>query len=204
MREGVLGVGYLAISVKLYIMTSINFSKKKKKMRLGRNLLEEEVRVKTPIPLTRRQLLYEPDCQLVWPNRPCGACQAERSFSSQESLSGNWKQSGLRYLGQTIVWWAKRRSHRPVWRIVVLLPAEDQQDRDVMLKADARHLYRSFRSRSIATRSIYASRRLAKKSRDSLNEASWHHTCTGERHANLNPSRIQSGQIRLKPNLLFQ
>lgn len=45
-----LGVGYLVEEDKLYPMTSINFSKRKKKMRIGKNLLVEEVRGKTPNP----------------------------------------------------------------------------------------------------------------------------------------------------------
>ena len=43
-----LGVGYLVESEKLYLMTSINFSKRKKKMRISQNLLGKEVREKTP------------------------------------------------------------------------------------------------------------------------------------------------------------
>ncbi len=54
-----LGLGYLAEEYRLYIMTSINFSKRKKKMRVGQNLLKEEVIAKTPNPLTRRQLLSQ-------------------------------------------------------------------------------------------------------------------------------------------------
>jgi len=54
-----LGVGYLAEKDTLYITTSINFSKRKKKMRIGQNLLKEEVRTKTPNPLTRRMLLSQ-------------------------------------------------------------------------------------------------------------------------------------------------
>lgn len=40
-------------------MTSVNFSKKRGKMRTGVNLREEEVRGKTPNPLTRRMLLSQ-------------------------------------------------------------------------------------------------------------------------------------------------
>lgn len=80
-----LGVGYLAESDKLYPMTSINFSKRKKKMRVGQNLLEEEVRGKTPNPLTRRQLLsqvaslYDP-IGLVTPVKQKGAILVRRAF----------------------------------------------------------------------------------------------------------------------------
>lgn len=48
-----LGVGYLVEEDKLYVMTSI------KKIRVGQDLLGEEVRVKTPDTLTRRRLLSQ-------------------------------------------------------------------------------------------------------------------------------------------------
>lgn len=54
MRTGdnkALGLGYDVKEVKLRVMTSINFSKRKKKMRLGQDLLEEQVRAQTPNPL---------------------------------------------------------------------------------------------------------------------------------------------------------
>ncbi|KAK3532523.1 hypothetical protein QTP86_018508, partial [Hemibagrus guttatus] len=54
-----LGTGYLMEEDKLYIMTSVNFSKRKKKIRTGQNLLEDEVKLKTPNPLTRRHLLSQ-------------------------------------------------------------------------------------------------------------------------------------------------
>ncbi|KAB5567602.1 hypothetical protein PHYPO_G00234660 [Pangasianodon hypophthalmus] len=88
MREGdnkALGVGYLVENDKLYPMTSINFSKRKKKMRVGQNLLEEEVRGKTPSPLTRRQLLsqvaslYDP-IGLVTPAKQKGAILVRKAF----------------------------------------------------------------------------------------------------------------------------
>lgn len=43
MREDnkALGVGYLVESDRMYLMTSINFSKRRKKMRVGQNLLEK-------------------------------------------------------------------------------------------------------------------------------------------------------------------
>ncbi len=73
-----LGHSYLAEEDRLYIMTSINFSKRKKKMRVGQNLLKEEVRAKTHNPLTRRELLsqvaglYDP-IGLVTPVKQKGA-----------------------------------------------------------------------------------------------------------------------------------
>lgn len=45
-----LGTGYLVEEDKLYIMTFVNFSKRKKKMRTGQNLLEDEVKLKMPNP----------------------------------------------------------------------------------------------------------------------------------------------------------
>lgn len=88
MRKGdnkALGVGYLVEEDKLYLMTSINFSKRKKKMRVGQNLLEEEVRGKTPNPLTRRELLsqvaslYDP-IGLVTPAKQKGAILVRKAF----------------------------------------------------------------------------------------------------------------------------
>lgn len=41
------------------MLTSINFSKRRNKIRLGKDLLKEEVRPETPNPLTRRVLLSQ-------------------------------------------------------------------------------------------------------------------------------------------------
>ncbi|XP_055768950.1 uncharacterized protein LOC129844827 [Salvelinus fontinalis] len=88
MREGynkALGVGYLVEEDRLYLMTSINFSKRKGKMRVGQNLLDEEVRGKTPNPLTRRELLsqvaslYDP-IGLVTPAKQKGAILVRKAF----------------------------------------------------------------------------------------------------------------------------
>ncbi|KAJ8014386.1 hypothetical protein DPEC_G00039680 [Dallia pectoralis] len=54
-----LGVGYLVEEDKLYLMTSINFSKRKMKMRVDQNLLKEELRRRNPNPQTRRELLSQ-------------------------------------------------------------------------------------------------------------------------------------------------
>ncbi|XP_073670542.1 uncharacterized protein [Paramisgurnus dabryanus] len=54
-----LGIGYQMDEDKLYMLTSVNFSKRKKKMRVGKDLLKEEVRTETPKPLTRRGLLSQ-------------------------------------------------------------------------------------------------------------------------------------------------
>ena len=42
-----------------HVMASIKFSKRKEKIRLGQNLLQEQVRPQTPNPLTRRELLSQ-------------------------------------------------------------------------------------------------------------------------------------------------
>lgn len=47
-----LGVGYLVEEDKLYVMTSINLSRRRKKMRVGQDLLVEEVREKSPTKLS--------------------------------------------------------------------------------------------------------------------------------------------------------
>lgn len=54
-----LGIGYLVNEDKLYLMTSINFSKRRGKMRTGQNLLKEDVRSKVPNPVSRRMLLSQ-------------------------------------------------------------------------------------------------------------------------------------------------
>lgn len=86
-----LGIGYLAEEDRLYIMTSVNFSKRKKKVRAEQDLLEEEVRLKTPDPLTRRHLLsqvaglYDP-LGLVTPVKQKGSILVRRAF--QEAGGG--------------------------------------------------------------------------------------------------------------------
>lgn len=54
-----LGVSYEPETDKLRMMMSINFSKKRGKMRTGLDLREDEVRRNTPNPLTRRMLLSQ-------------------------------------------------------------------------------------------------------------------------------------------------
>ncbi|KAL1254331.1 hypothetical protein QQF64_016560 [Cirrhinus molitorella] len=89
-EDKALGVGYLVEEDKLYPMTSINFSKRKKKMRVGRNLLEEEVKRKTPNPLTRRELLsqvaslYDP-IGLITPAKQKGAILVRKAFQEAGS-----------------------------------------------------------------------------------------------------------------------
>lgn len=77
---------------KLHVMVAINFSKRKKKMRLGQDLLQEQIRAQTPKPLTRRELLsqvsglYDP-VGLVTPAKQKGAILVHRAF--QKAKGGN-------------------------------------------------------------------------------------------------------------------
>nr|XP_017209463.2 uncharacterized protein LOC108181536 [Danio rerio] len=85
-----LGLGYSVEDDKLYVMTSINFSKRKKKIRLGQNLTQEQVRAQTPNPLTRRELLsqvsgvYDP-VGLVTPAKQKGAILVRRAFQEAKN-----------------------------------------------------------------------------------------------------------------------
>ncbi|XP_061896161.1 uncharacterized protein LOC133645296 [Entelurus aequoreus] len=97
-REGenkALGIGYQVDKDKLYILTAVNFSNRKKKMRVGKDLLEEEVRAETPNPLTRRALLsqvaalYDP-IGLVAPVKQKGAILVRKAF--QEGGGGKLTQ----------------------------------------------------------------------------------------------------------------
>lgn len=80
-----LGLGYDPESDKLHLMVAVNFSKKKKKMRLGENLSRNEVRAHVPNPLTRRELLsqvsglYDP-LGLATPVKQRGAILVRRAF----------------------------------------------------------------------------------------------------------------------------
>lgn len=90
-----LGVGYLVEQDQIYVMTSINFSKRKKKMRVGQDLREGKVRPGTPDPLTRRELLsqvaglYDP-IGLVTPAKQRGAILVRKAF--QETKGGSLTQ----------------------------------------------------------------------------------------------------------------
>ncbi|XP_032410348.1 uncharacterized protein LOC116714123 isoform X3 [Xiphophorus hellerii] len=102
-----LGVGYLVEEDKLYVMTSINFSKRRKKMKMGQNLEEGEVRVNTPNPLTRRELLsqvaslFDP-IGLVTPTKQKGAILVRKAFQETRTAGkagDTWDQplsDGLR------------------------------------------------------------------------------------------------------------
>ena len=85
-----LGLGYTPDDDKLHIMVAVNFSKKKKKLRLGQNLLKEEVRLQTPNPLTRRELLsqvaglYDP-LGLVTPVKQKGVILVRRAFQEAKA-----------------------------------------------------------------------------------------------------------------------
>ena len=87
-----LGLGYIVEEDRLHVMTSINFSRRKQKMRLGQNLLQEQVRPQTPDPLTRRELLsqvaglYDPS-GLVTPEKQKGAILVRRAFQEAKSKS---------------------------------------------------------------------------------------------------------------------
>lgn len=80
-----LRLGYKVQEDKLHAMVRINFSKRKKKMRLGQDLPLEEVRTKTPDPLTRRELLsqvaglYDP-IGLTAPTKQKGAILVRKAF----------------------------------------------------------------------------------------------------------------------------
>ncbi|XP_065152486.1 uncharacterized protein [Paramisgurnus dabryanus] len=54
-----LGLGYEPESDKLRMLTSVNFSKRRGKMRIGLDLQEDEIKGNTPNPLTRRILLSQ-------------------------------------------------------------------------------------------------------------------------------------------------
>lgn len=86
-----LGLGYIIEDDKLHVMVAVNFSKKKRKMRLGQDLLREEVRRQTPDPLTRRELLsqvsglYDP-LGLVAPAKQKGAILIRRAFQEAKVM----------------------------------------------------------------------------------------------------------------------
>jgi len=85
-------LGYMMEEDKLHVMVGINFSRRKKKMRLGQNLLQEEIRAQTPNPLTRRELLsqvsglYDP-VGLVTPAKQKGAILVRRAFQEARGKS---------------------------------------------------------------------------------------------------------------------
>lgn len=80
-----LGLGYIVEKDKLHVMVAINFSKRKKKMRVGQDLVQEQIKTHTPNPLTRRELLsqvsglYDP-VGLVSPAKQKGAILVRMAF----------------------------------------------------------------------------------------------------------------------------
>ncbi|XP_077949972.1 uncharacterized protein LOC144389412 [Gasterosteus aculeatus] len=80
-----LGLGYEPESDKLCVLTSVNFSRRRGKMRTGLDLREDEVRGGTPDPLTRRMLLsqiaglYDP-IGLASPAKQRGVMLVRESF----------------------------------------------------------------------------------------------------------------------------
>ena len=89
-----LGFGYEPETDKLRVMTSINFSKKRGKMRTGIDLREDEVKSSTPNPLTRRVLLsqvagfYDP-IGLATPAKQKGAMLVRESYQEAGMSSPN-------------------------------------------------------------------------------------------------------------------
>ncbi|XP_058503794.1 uncharacterized protein LOC131471311 [Solea solea] len=86
-----LGLGYTIEDDKLHVMVAVNFSKRRRKMRLGQDLLREEVREQTPDPLTRRELLsqvsglYDP-LGLVAPAKQKGTILIRRAFQEAKVM----------------------------------------------------------------------------------------------------------------------
>ncbi|XP_076129224.1 uncharacterized protein LOC143110221 [Alosa pseudoharengus] len=80
-----LGLGYEPESDKLRVLTSVNFSRRRGKMRTGLDLREDEIRGSTPEPLTRRTLLsqiagfYDP-IGLASPAKQRGVMLVRESF----------------------------------------------------------------------------------------------------------------------------
>nr|AAD26627.1 unknown [Takifugu rubripes] len=97
-----LGLGYIVKEEKLHVMVAINFSKRRKKMHLGKDLEPQQVRFCTPSPLTRRELLsqvsglYDP-VGLVAPVKQKGAILVRRAFqearSEQHPAKDTWDKA---------------------------------------------------------------------------------------------------------------
>lgn len=107
-----LGLGYILDDDKLHIMGGVNFSKKKKKLCLGQDLLKEEVRLRTPQPLTRRELLsqvaglYDP-LGLVALAKQKGTILVRRAFQEVHakfcSAKNTWDAALLDKLGEDAI-----------------------------------------------------------------------------------------------------
>lgn len=93
-----LALGYTLEDDKLHVMVGINFSKRKRKMRLGQDLQLEQVRAQTPDPLTRRELLsqvsglYDP-VGLTTPAKQKGAILVRRAFQEARPKCGAIKDT---------------------------------------------------------------------------------------------------------------
>ncbi|RXN14669.1 gag-pol fusion poly [Labeo rohita] len=93
-----LGLGYTVEDDKFHIMVRINFSKRKKKMRLGQDLLLGQVRAQTPEPLTQRELLsqvsglYDP-IGLATPLKQRGAILVRRAFQEAKPKGSTNKET---------------------------------------------------------------------------------------------------------------
>ncbi|KAM9744581.1 uncharacterized protein ACNS7B_011726 [Menidia menidia] len=93
-----LGLGYIVEEDQLYVMVGINFSKRKKKMRLGQDLQLDQIRIQTPNPLTRRELLsqvsglYDP-IGLVTPAKQKGAILVRKAFQEAKNVSNQVKDT---------------------------------------------------------------------------------------------------------------
>lgn len=102
-----LGLGYIVEEDKLHVMVAINFSKRKKKMRLGQDLLLEQVRAQTPDPLSRRELLsqvsglYDP-LGLVTPAKQKGAILVRRAFQEVKGGGHTVKETWDTALSDTL------------------------------------------------------------------------------------------------------
>lgn len=82
-----LGLGFTLEDGKLRVMVGINFLKTKKKMRTDHDLPLEQVRLQTPDPLTRRELL-SPVSGLYGPIGLMTPTKAARSHPGSKSFPG--------------------------------------------------------------------------------------------------------------------
>lgn len=89
-----LGVGYLVQEDKLFVMVSINISRRKKKMRTETDLTEEEVDVKTPNLLSQVAGMYDP-IGLATPVKQKGVILVRRAFQEAVKLTKDTKDEPL-------------------------------------------------------------------------------------------------------------
>lgn len=147
-----LGLGYTLEDDKLHVMVGINFSKRKRKMRLGQNLQLEQVRAQTPDPLTRRELLsqvsglYDP-IGLTTPVKQKGAILVRRAFQEAKpkcstikdtwdlALSGKLREDAIS-LFEEYAQLSKVKFHR------ALTPADAPAEPDAITFSDgSEHAY---------------------------------------------------------------